>query len=545
MRPTLVTPDIIDGYLEAGHWTRETMLDRYDAHAADHPDEIACRDGSETHSWAELDAVTDRLAANLVDLGLDRDATAMVLMPSACKEVVLRVGFKKAGIIGAFAPMQWRRKELEYLLKRIRPGLIVMSPHLADPDVIAWLDDAIANSSEGVHRLDMANDSSEGWLGWHDLLERAASSGARGSLAHRRFAFDEISLISASSGTSGLAKLCEWPEGAQVCMSRVLCERIGIAEGDTVGVFAPMSGAAGLMGWMITWAVRTTCVFPDNFRAPALLDLVQASGITVGTTVPVILARLAQEPLENHDLSSLRLMRVGTAAANTAAALSFESRTGCRVVVAAGAMECTGFGHANVNEPMHVRLDGSVGLPLRGCRIRIEDERGDALPAGTAGELKVTAPFSSSGYWDDPEATAEVWREGWYSTGDIGVVDDAGRLTLLGRLKDVINRSGHKIMAAEVEQEISRHPDIFECAVVAAPDGEYGEVPWAFVQMRAGSTLDAPTLIEVLRKNGLATYKFPARFIDVAEFPRISDNKIDKNALLKMSPAVIAAGGGG
>jgi len=115
------------------------------------------------------------------------------------------------------------------------------------------------------------------------------------------------------------------------------------------------------------------------------------------------------------------------------------------------------------------------------------------------------------------------------------VLDDNGRLTLLGRLKETINRSGHKILPAEVEQQIMGHPDVQECSVVAAPDREYGQVPWAFVQMRAGCGFDADALAGTISDSGLASYKIPARFIEIAEFPRISDNKIDKKALLETS----------
>lgn len=206
------------------------------------------------------------------------------------------------------------------------------------------------------------------------------------------------------------------------------------------------------------------------------------------------------------------------------------------MVIASGSMECPGFGHVHINEPKDLRLDGSVGLPLAGCRLRIEGPQGNVLPAGASGELKVCAPFASSGYWRDPETTEEVWSNGWYSTGDIGVLDEDGRLALLGRLKDTINRSGHKILPAEVEQEIVRDQEIVECSIVAAPDKEYGEVPWAFVQMQAGCALDTTHLIETLKNSGFASYEIPTRFIEVAQFPRISDNKVDKKALLQIAP---------
>ena len=537
MQPTLVTPDIVESYLDAGHWTRETMLDRYRAFAGEYPDKISCSDGAEIYSWAELDAASDRVAANLIDLGLARDATALIQIPSTCREIVLRVALKKAGIIGVFTPLQWRRKELGYVWEQIDPSLIVISSAHMEKDVRDWFDD----SSDRCNSVDLENTPLATWTGWQDLLDRPPSVSAVEQLVHRAFRFDEISLITASSGTSGLAKLCEWPEGAQLCQSRVLCERMEITGDDKIGIFAPTAGAAGLMMWMASWTVPCTCVFPDGYKAPKLLDLVEAAGITVGTTVPVILVRLAQEPLESRDLTSLRLMRVGTAAAEMSAALAFENGSGCRVVIASGSMECTGFGHAHVNEPKELRLDGSVGLPLHGCQLRIEDDLGNVLPAGDAGELKVTAPFSSSGYWKDPEATAEVWSNGWYATGDVGVLDENGRLTLLGRLKETINRSGHKILPADIEREIALLAEIIECAVVAAPDLEYGQVPWAFVQMRTGCAFDPGALIDALKDSGFASYKIPARFIEIAQFPRINDSKIDKKALLQMtSPATIA-----
>jgi len=252
--------------------------------------------------------------------------------------------------------------------------------------------------------------------------------------------------------------------------------------------------------------------------------------------VPVILARLAQETSGSHDLSALRMLRVGTAAADVDAARTFETRTGCKVITASGAMECPGFGHASPEEPIDRRLDGSVGLPLRCCRLRIDDENGAALPLGAIGQVKVSAPFASSGYWRDPPGTEAVWQDGWYATGDMGRLDETGRLSLLGRMKETINRSGHKILPIEIETEIAKHPSVFACAVAGAPDQEYGAVPWAFVQLRAGHDLDSAVLADGLRDSGMARYKIPVRFVEVAELPRINGNKVDKQALLAMAP---------
>ena len=536
MKPFLLDQETIDAYVAAGHWSRVTMVDRYAAFARDFPDKVACRDSEETITWRQLDEITDRIAANLVARGIPRDARALVQMPSSSCEMVLRTAFKKAGIIGGFTPMQWRRKELAYVFEKLKPHALFVSPASAGGDGTAWLDEAAARRDEPVLRVSLSRGAPQGWLDGSDLTRRPRDGRALERLASRRFRFDEVSLITVSSGTSGLAKLCEWPEAAQVCIGRGIAARLGVRADDNVGIFAPMSGAAGVLAWVMSGTVPCAFTFPDNYHARDLLALVDGTKVTVATTVPVILARLAQEDVAPFDLGSLRALRCGTAAMDVDAARRFESRTGCRVVVASGSMECPGFGHADFNEPRDLRLDGSVGLPLPGCRLRIDDDNGDALSTGEIGEVKVSAAFASSGYWADPEATRAVWSDGWYGTGDMGLLDGHGRLTLLGRRKEVINRSGHKILPLEVEQELAKHPDVFQCAVVAAPDPEYGEVPWAFVQLREGRSLNAETLAQLLRARGLATYKIPTRFIELDELPRVAGSKIDKKRLLQMTP---------
>lgn len=538
MRPSRIDREKVETYLAAGHWSRETMVDRYAAYARDFPDRIACRDGETEFTWRRLHEVTDRIAANLIARGIPRDGRALVQIPSSARETVLRIAFKKAGVLGCFAPMQWRRRELDHTFERIGPSAVFAALDSMDADGRrTWLEETAAGRSAAMLRVALAPEPPDGWSSWSDLEAPPESGDGHGRIAKRQFRFDEVSLITASSGTSSLAKLNEWPEAAQVCIGRGIAERLGVREDDVVGMFAPMSGAAGVLAWTMSGALPFASVFPPTFEARALLRLVEEERITVATTVPVVLARLAREDLGSFDLSSLRVLRVGTGAAGLEAARRIEGLTGCRVVVASGAMECPGFGHADVDEPAALRLDGSTGSPLPGCRLRIDGDDGAALPAGRIGHVKVSASFAALGYWNDPEATRAVWSDGWYATGDMGVLDDDGRLTLLGRSREVINRSGHKILPIEVEQEIARHPDVFQCAVVAAPDAEYGEVPWAFVQARDGKALDTEGLAEILRSGGLATYKIPARFIQLAEFPRVGGNKIDKKRLLDMAPA--------
>jgi len=529
MQPTLLTPPDISRYLDGGHWTKETQAKRFAYYATVRPKAVACQDPTGAVTWAELDAATDQLAANLVDLGLSRDSRALVRMPSGYREVVTRIALKKAGIIGAFVPMQWRLRELDYVRERIAPELFIMTTADSNDEAEReWAETAFCG-----FRVDPTGNAKAGWCQWSKIADQTPAYANLKALTDRAFAYDEVSLITASSGTSGLAKLCEWPEAAQMCIGRAIGARLSLTAEDTVGIFSPLSGAAGVLVWLVSGTTPAKFVFPPNYHPSSLLDLTVKTGVTVATTVPVILARLAQEPLANYDLTNLRALRIGTAAADTDAAYLFENGADCRVVVAAGSMECPGFAHADFNEDKETRLSGAIGLRLPGCRTKIVDGDGHEVQDGEIGELMVSAPYAASGYWNDDNATQAAWSDGWFATGDMGCLLPDGRLRLMGRRRETINRSGLKILPAEVERELSRHPSVFECAVVAASDKEYGEVPWAFIQLQPDHNLSSKALVVHLRNQGMANYKTPVRFIAVDSFPRVADNKIDKKSLME------------
>ena len=529
MQPSLLKPSQILRYLDDGHWTKETQANRFSYYATVRPKAVACQDYTGSVTWAELDIATNQLAANLVGLGLSRDSRALVRMPSGYQEVVVRIALKKAGIIGAFVPMQWRLRELDYVRKRIAPELLIMTSMDSNNEAEReWAETAFSG-----FRIDPTGDAKVGWCQWTELADQTPNCANLKALIDRTFTYDEVSLITTSSGTSGLAKLCEWPEAAQMCIGRAIGARLDLTAEDTVGIFSPLSGAAGILVWLVSGTTPAKFVFPPNYHPSSLLDLTVNTGVTVATTVPVILARLAQEPLENYDLTNLRALRVGTAAADKDAAYLFENGADCRVVVAAGSMECPGFAHADFNEDRKTRLSGAIGLRLPGCRTKIVDGDGREVPDGEIGELVVSAPYAASGYWNDDNATQTAWRNGWFTTGDMGYLLPDGRLRLMGRRRETINRSGLKILPAEGEQELSKHPSVFECAVVAASDKEYGEVPWAFIQLQPDHSLSIEALVKQLRDQGMANYKIPVRFITVDSFPRVADNKIDKKRLMK------------
>jgi fatty-acyl-CoA synthase len=173
---------------------------------------------------------------------------------------------------------------------------------------------------------------------------------------------------------------------------------------------------------------------------------------------------------------------------------------------------------------------GSVGKPVRFGEVRIADERGRTVPAGARGEVLVRGPIVMLGYWRRPEETAASRIDGWHRTGDLGVMDADGVVTLVGRLKDMYISGGENVYPAEVESVLAQHPDVSEVAVVGVPDPRWGESGRAYV-VPATARLDSAALL-VWAGERLARYKLPREVVVVAELPRTASGKVQKHALL-------------
>ena len=197
---------------------------------------------------------------------------------------------------------------------------------------------------------------------------------------------------------------------------------------------------------------------------------------------------------------------------------------------------------SHLDDPLEHRV-GSAGRPFAGMEVRIVDpETGAELPAGERGEITYRGPALFDGYYKDPEQTAAVIdADGYFHTGDQGVVDADGRLSFIGRLKDMLKVGGENVAAAEIEGFLAEHPAIAEVQVVAAPDERYQEVACAYVMLRPGTELSLDEVIEHCRGK-IASYKIPRYLRIVEEWP-MSGTKIQKFKLREQIAAELAEAG--
>ena len=271
-----------------------------------------------------------------------------------------------------------------------------------------------------------------------------------------------------------------------------------------------------------------------KWNAEKALELIELERVTTLSSVPSMARQLIESPdFDNRDLSSLEGVSYGGAAAAPELARKISRLfPGKFAGQGYGATETSSVSTSNSAEDYLARPD-SVGPATPGCDLRVIDLNGDALPAGEIGELEIYGGNIVKGYWNNPEATANAFHDGWYNTGDIVRMDQEGFVYLLDRAKDVLIRGGENIYCVEIEDTLLSHPDIIDAAVVGIPDRVLGDLVGAVVQLKPGAKLTPDEILDHLRPR-LAAFKLPVRVdIRADEMPRTASGKIVKTVLRK------------
>jgi malonyl-CoA/methylmalonyl-CoA synthetase len=348
---------------------------------------------------------------------------------------------------------------------------------------------------------------------------------------------DRAAMLFYTSGTTGRPKGAVWTHGALAAQVEALSQAWDWSDADRILSVLPLHHIHGVINVLLTslWN-GACCELAPRFDAEATWARLRSGEISVFMAVPTIYVRLiaawqAASPERRQAMSaaarSLRLMVSGSAALPVDVLERWRQISGHTLLERYGMTE---IGMA-LSNPLHgPRVPGAVGQPLPGVAVRLVDESGRPVAEGTPGELEVRGPGLFSGYWEDPEATREAFRDGWFRTGDVAVLDE-GSYRILGRQSvDIIKTGGYKVSALEIEDALLANPDVDECAVVGVPDPEWGERVTAAIVQRRGAGLT----VEALRGwagERLAPYKVPSRVHFVDELPRNALGKVVKPEL--------------
>jgi malonyl-CoA/methylmalonyl-CoA synthetase len=469
-----------------------------------------------TCTYAELDREVARCAAALGDLALKRGDRVAVQIEKSPQSLFLYLACLRAGLVYLPLNTAYRLAEVSYFLSDAEPALIVCSP--SNEAGMQQLVKDVALRAR-VLTLDAAGSGS--------LAEAVASASTQSSTAVVRP--DELAVIVYTSGTTGRSKGAMLSHRNLSSNARTLVDYWRFTHDDVLLHTLPIFHVHGLFvanhcallsGAQVLWRVRF------DVKA-ALQDLPRA---TVMMGVPTYYTRLLADPaFGQRNSANVRLFISGSAPLLLDTFREFRSRTGHTILERYGMSEA---GMITSNPLNGERRGGTVGFPLPGVGVRVADAQDQALPAGATGAIQIKGDNVFAGYWRNPEKTREEFTaDGWFRTGDVGVFDSDGYLSIVGRAKDLIITGGYNVYPKEIELVIDAMPGVMESAVVGVSHPDFGEAVTAVVVLdpKAAPLSEATVIAEL--KNLLANYKVPKRVHFLPELPRNAMGKVQKNLL--------------
>ena len=474
------------------------------------------------YTWRDLDHASARMANLLASLALPEGSRVAVQVEKSVEAMVLYLATLRAGCV--FLPLNtaYQSSEIEYFIGNAEPAVVVCTP-----GNFGWVS-KIAFTA-GTQQVFTLGDDRTG-----SLLERAAHHADQHQPVARTA--DDLAAILYTSGTTGRSKGAMLTHGNLLSNAVMLKDYWGWVPGDVLihalpifhvhGLFVAIH-AALLNGSKMIWLAK--------FEPKAAISAMARATVFMG--VPTLYVRMLAEPgLTREAVQNMRLFISGSAPLLIETFTAWQQRTGHTILERYGMSEtimltsnpyAADARYGGQDE----RRGATVGFALPGVGLRVVSDANQPLPVGEIGNIQVQGPNVFKGYWRMPEKTAEEFTpDGWFKTGDVGLVDARGYVSIVGRSKDLIISGGYNVYPAEVEAAINELPGVAESAVVGVPHPDFGEVGVAVLVARPGAQPDAEAIVAQL-KTQLANFKIPKRCFVVAELPRNTMGKVQKNLL--------------
>ncbi len=474
-------------------------------------------------SYADLLAESTRMAAVLAALGVGSGDRVVLQVEKSVGAVLLYVACLRLGAVLVPLNTAYTAAELEYFLADARPTLAVVRP--ADREALAPL-----AAKAGCARIETLGESGEG--SFAEAVRAMPTADAAAAASRPELPGSALAALIYTSGTTGRSKGAMLTRGNLASNAASLAEAWRFGPQDVLLHALPIFHVHGLFAALNTvLAVGASVILLPKFDAADVLARLPAASVYMG--VPTHYVRLLQLPdLDVESTASVRLFVSGSAPLLEETHREFERRTGQAILERYGMTETL----MNTSNPyVGARIPGAVGPALPGITVRISGESG-VLPAGEVGMIEIRGPNVFAGYWNDPEKSAASFTaDGFFISGDVGTLDAAGYVRIVGRAKDLVISGGYNVYPKEVELEIDAQPGVLESAVIGLAHPDLGEGVTAVVVRRPeAATLEASRLeadiLAALRAR-LARYKVPRRVLFVEELPRNTMGKVQKAEL--------------
>jgi len=524
-----------------------SLVDIVAASAREYPDAPALQFFGRETSYGDLQGAIDRAAAGLKALGIGAGDRVAIVLPNCPQHIVAFYAILRLGAIAIehnplYTPRELRKQFEDHGAKtaivwsKVVHTVQAFPADLAVPNIVSIdITQAMPLGTRLALRLPIkkARESREalhervsGTIAWETLLKSAPLPAS-----HPRPETDDVAIIQYTSGTTGTPKgavLTHRNLLANAAQAQAWVPSIQRGKGCVVYAVLPMFHAYGLtlcLTFAMSMGARLV-LFP-RFDPDMVLTVTKKHPATFLPLVPPIAERLLKAAqMKDVSLAGTEIAISGAMALPHELVVPFEAATGGYLVEGYGLSECSPVLMAN--PVADNRVPGSVGLPLPGTECRVVDPEQPTLdvPAGERGELIVRGPQVFQGYYGKPEATAEVMVDGWFRTGDIVQIDDAGFVRIVDRIKELIITGGFNVAPTEVENAVRQHPDVEDVAVVGLPSEHSGEEVVAAIVLRPGVTDPDVEGIRAFARDILTPYKVPRRIFVVDELPKSLIGKV-------------------
>jgi fatty-acyl-CoA synthase len=505
-------------------WTVADLLDHSVTRWADR---TAIVDAVRRYTYAELQHQARQFGSSLVGLGIRPGDRVALWMPNGAEWVISFFGAVYAGAVVVAINTALSGREAEYQVSQSGARILIAATSYRDRDYRAESRQiAAAVERELLVACVGQPDSTPGVLSWEELN----SGGVRHELPALDVSDPVIMLY--TSGTTGL------PKGAVhshrfVAMQFTGAARLGITEVDCLVLYLPLFHIMALVaGLLMMTASGARVVLMPRFNPAESLRLIEQERATAIYGIPTTyLDQLGDPAIDTTDLSSVRFALTPL---TYDLCLKVRDKFGVVCVNPYGMTETAALVTvAELEDPAEIAL-GTVGRTIDGMEARIVDpNNGQVLPPGTQGQLSMRGPSILARYHEMPEATAAVLNDdGWFNTGDLASMDEAGNITFVGRQGDSYRVGGEIVDPVEVEAAIQSHPDVIRAAAVGVPDERLGQVGHVWVQTRSGSAVSEDDL-RAHARTVLASFKVPRAVHLLDEFPTTPSGKVQKFKLLQ------------
>jgi len=526
---TRLTDALRARYIGSKGWHDVTFYSFIEKGAREHPNRLVFIDETRSLTYGELKDQVDRCAAFLTSIGIGPGDVVTMQSPNRVEFPIVFFSLELIGAIANKISPDFRRREVEYILRFSNSKAFVCASNFKGFDYAAMIDELrpeLANLKTVVVSGDTVVKNV------HSLEQGLAAATPMPAAERIQMSPDAIMRMAFTSGTTGDPKGVMHSFNTTLYAAEVINSDMHVTKDEVLLIWLPVGLNWGYLSLLQTVMAGARAVLMEKFQATRALELIEKHRATFIPTAPASLLAILNVPdVQKYDCTSLRVVVTGGASAAIETIRDYQKHMKGHLLELYGMLE-TGFHTFTRFEDDPEKVNGTIGRIVGQMELRIIDEEGKDVPYGSEGEIAAYGPSVHLGYFNNPNANKELFTDDdWFRTGDLGkYVDQAGNVMIVGRRKEMINRGGKKYFPREIEEFLYAHPSILHAAIVGVNDVRLGEKNCLCVVLKPGATLTLDDVTKML-KGQVADYKLPEMLEFYDELPFTPTGKIRRHVL--------------